>query len=53
MPKEYKNKPIFVKASKSEHSAFRKLAEKRHTNLSELIRQLLHRELDSQKVQAA
>jgi len=40
-----KTKAIPVKVTEQEHLAFQKLAVKRHTNLSELIRQLLHREL--------
>lgn len=47
MKKVLRSKPIFVKLSPEEHEKFRKLAVKRHTNLSELIRQMLHREADA------
>lgn len=52
MKRKPRNKPIFVKATQQEHTAFTNLAITRNTTLSELIRQLLHRELQS-KEQAA
>ena len=42
-----KSKVVFVKVDTTEHKLFSDLAVLRHTTLSELIRQLLHRELDS------
>lgn len=45
MKRKPKSKVVFVKVDASEHKAFNDLAITRHTNLSELIRQLLHREL--------
>jgi hypothetical protein len=53
MKRKPRNKPIFVKATQQEHTAFTNLAISRNTTLSELIRQLLHRELDSSKKVAA
>lgn len=48
-----RGKPIFVRATADEHVAFNNLAVARNTNLSELIRQLLHREVaQSQQVSA-
>jgi hypothetical protein len=44
---------IQCKVAPEEKAQFKRLADARHTDLSELIRQLLHREVDSQKVQAA
>lgn len=38
-----------IKASKAEHNAFTKLADSRHTTLSQLVRDLLHRELEAGK----
>lgn len=43
---------IPVKVTSAEKRKFEKLAEQRHTTISELIRQLLHREAD-QKAQSA
>jgi predicted DNA binding CopG/RHH family protein len=40
-----KGKSILVKVSDSELAAFRKLAVRQETNLSQLIRRLLHREV--------
>lgn len=42
-----------VRFSDDELKKFTKLAESRHTDLSEVIRQLLHREADLSKGQAA
>ena len=39
---------IPVKVTEAEKRKFEKLAESKYTSLSELIRQLLHREADSQ-----
>lgn len=39
---------IPVKVTTEEKKKFEKLAESRHTDVSELIRQLLHKEADSQ-----
>lgn len=52
MVKKAKTQWLQVKVTPEEKGLFRKLAETRHTDLSELIRQLLHREVDSQKVAA-
>jgi hypothetical protein len=41
-----KDKWLQIKVTTGEHIAFHELAYKRHTGLSELIRQLLHREAD-------
>lgn len=43
---------IPVKVTEAEKRKFEKLAKSRHTTLSELIRQLLHREADA-KAEAA
>ncbi len=49
-----RNKVFQIRMSNTEEKAFRKLADSRHLPLAILIRQLLHRELDSQaKEQAA
>lgn len=48
MKRKPRVKPIFVRATEQEHRAFNDLAVQRHTNLSELIRQLLHREVAAQ-----
>lgn len=45
MKRKPKSKVVFVKVDVSEHKAFSDLAVQRHTTLSELIRQLLHREV--------
>jgi len=42
-----------IMVTKNEHKSFFQLAEKRHLTLSELVRTLLHRELESEKVKAA
>jgi len=39
-----REKPLFVKCNPEEHKLFNDLAQKRHTTVSELVRQLLHRE---------
>jgi len=44
-----KDTMLLIKASKAEHNAFKKLADSRHMNLSQLIRELLHRELEAGK----
>jgi hypothetical protein len=49
MKADGKTKVLYVKATEDEHNAFQRLAAKRHTNLSELIRQLLHREVATEK----
>lgn len=38
---------VFVRVSVREKRKFQKLAKSRHTDISELARQLLHREADS------
>lgn len=43
---------VLVKVTEREKVTFMKAAEKRHTNLSELIRQLLHAEAESQAQKA-
>ena len=54
MKRKPRNKPIFVKTTQDEHKTFTDLAIRRNTTLSELIRQLLHREVAGQsKEQAA
>jgi hypothetical protein len=53
MKRQHRDKPVFVKTTAVEHKLFTDLAAKRHTTLSELIRQLLHRELNQSKEQAA
>jgi hypothetical protein len=45
--------PKQIKISAEEEKAFTKLAEERGTNFSELVRQLLHRELQLSKVRTA
>lgn len=49
MKRKPKSKVIFVKVDPSEHKTFSDLAVTRHTTLSELIRQMLHRELTQSK----
>lgn len=52
MPRKAKrNKPLFIKTTAEEHATFNKLAAERHTTISELVRQLLHREADQAKAQ--
>jgi hypothetical protein len=53
MANKIKDKVFQIRLTRGEHVSFLKLAESRHLTLAILIRQLLHRELDSQKVQAA
>lgn len=53
MKRKPRNKPIFVKATADEHKTFTELAIRRNTTLSELIRQMLHREVAQSKEQAA
>ena len=48
-----RNARIPVKVTEAEKRKFERLAQSRHTTISELIRQLLHREADAQKGQAA
>lgn len=43
---ELRESRIFVKVSEAEKRKFQKVAKDRHTDISELIRQLLHREAD-------
>lgn len=40
---------IHVKVSMPEKQKFEKMAKERHTDISELVRQLLHREADAQR----
>jgi hypothetical protein len=47
MKKTPKDKPIFVRATAEEHALFTKQANKRHTTLSELVRQLLYKDVAS------
>lgn len=42
-----------VRFTSQEKREFLNLAAKRNTNLAEVIRQILHREVESQKAQAA
>jgi hypothetical protein len=44
---------IRMRVSAEEKRKFEKLAKSRYTNLSELVRQLLHREADNNKTKAA
>jgi len=53
MKRKPKSKVVFVKVDAIEHKTFSDFAIFRHTNLSELIRQLLHREVAQSKQQAA
>lgn len=53
MKRKPRNKPIFVKATEQEHRTFTDLAIRRNTTLSELIRQMLHREVAQSKDGAA
>jgi len=48
-----KSEQIHVKVSDVEKRKFERLAESRHMKLSELVRQILHREADIAKGQAA
>lgn len=48
MKRKPKSKVVFVKVDADEHKSFTDLSIRRKTNLSELIRQLLHRELASE-----
>lgn len=47
-----RTKVIPVKVNEDEMKKFKKLADSKHTDLSETIRQLLHREADSVKAGA-
>lgn len=38
---------LFIRVNKKEKDRFLKLAKARHTDISELVRQILHREADS------
>lgn len=52
MARQERTSAVLVKVTEREKVTFMKVAEKRHTNLSELIRQLLHREAESQAQKA-
>jgi len=43
---------LFVRVSVSEKRKFTRLAKRRHTDVSELARQLLHREADTKSLEA-
>jgi molybdopterin/thiamine biosynthesis adenylyltransferase len=45
-PKKQRNKRFPVMMTDSEYRRFNRLADKRHTTLSDLLRQLAHREAD-------
>lgn len=47
MPKTYRDKKLTVNITEDEQEKFRKVAESKHTDLSELVRQLLHREYEA------
>ena len=53
MKKQERTIVLKTRVNADEKAKFDKLAACRHTDLSELTRQLLHREADSQKAQAA
>lgn len=44
---QQREKKIHLRVSAPEKRKFEKLAKNRHTNLSEIVRQLLHKEADS------
>jgi hypothetical protein len=44
---EQREERVFVRVSVREKRKFQRLAKSRHTDISELARQLLHREADS------
>jgi hypothetical protein len=48
-----RDKPLFIKATPEEHKLFSDLAQKRHTTVSEMVRQLLHREVALSQGQGA
>ena len=48
-----RNQRIFVRVSQPEKRKFEKMARDRHTDLSEIVRQLLHKEADSTEGKAA
>lgn len=45
--KQYRDEVIRVRVRPEEKAKFEKLAESRHTDISEIIRQLLHKEAES------
>lgn len=45
--KQYRDEVIRVRVRPEEKTKFEKLAESRHTDISEIIRQLLHKEAES------
>lgn len=49
---QQREKRIHVRVSASEKLKFEKMAKARHTDLSEIVRQLLHREADSKTSRA-
>jgi len=49
---EQREARIFVRVSNGEKRKFMKLAKRRHTDVSELARQLLHREADTKTLEA-
>lgn len=52
MKRKPKTAQFHIVLTEEERSKFLKLADQRHTNISELIRQLLHKEADHQQVAA-
>lgn len=47
LKKQYRDEVIRVRVRPEEKAKFEKLAEVRHTDISEIIRQLLHKEAES------
>jgi len=47
-----RDKPLFIKTTPEEHKLFTWLAQKRNTTVSEMVRQLLHREASQSQEQA-
>lgn len=44
---------FWINFTSQEHKDFKALAERRHTKLAEIVRQLLHKELDNEKKEQA
>lgn len=47
-----RNERIIIRVKKAEKRKFYRLVKSRHTDLSELVRQLLHREVESKGLKA-
>lgn len=48
-----RDKPLFIKTTAEEHALFNRLALTRNTTVSELVRQLLHREVEQSQAVSA